>query len=192
MGAVRVLRRLVPLVLAASLLAACGDGSSSESSGGDSTILGASAGFEVRTVYARHSPGLTLGPQLPKPVLEELSSQSCPMQPHIVAELLMECDTGDTVYLLKNPLLQGGVATATPTRIGHKDLWYVEVKLDPSVSQKLSSELSSMTGSQLAFTYDGAVLTSIAVDSSFHPEHFAITGEFSKASASKLARELTA
>jgi preprotein translocase subunit SecD len=191
MGAVRVLRSLAPLALVAGLLAACGGGSSSDS-GADSTVLGASAGFEVRTVYARHSPGLTLGPELPKPLVEELSSQSCPMQPHIVQALLMECDTGDTVYLLKNPLVQGGVATATPTQIGHKDIWYVAVKLDPTVSHKLSSELSSMTGSQLAFTYDGAVLTSIAVDSSFHPEHFAITGEFSKASATRLAHELTA
>jgi preprotein translocase subunit SecD len=66
------------------------------------------------------------------------------------------------------------------------------VKLDPSVSQKLSSELSSMTGRQLAFTYDGAVLTSIAVDDSFHPEHFAITGDYTRASATKLAQDLTA
>jgi hypothetical protein len=35
------------------------------------------------------------------------------------------------------------------------------------------------------------VLTSIAVDSSFHPEHFAITGEYTKATATQLASELT-
>src|SRR3954454_16792147 len=194
MGAVRVLRTLALLTLVAGLLASCGDGSSSESSVGDSTVLGASAGFEVRTVYARYAPGVPLGGQLPKSLVGVMSSQSCPMKPRIVQDLLMECDTGKTVYLLKNPLVQGDVATATPTptQIGHKGLWYVEVKLDPSVSQKLSSELSNMTGSELAFTYDGAVLTSIAVDSSFHPEHFAITGEFSKASATKLAQELTA
>jgi preprotein translocase subunit SecD len=192
MGAVRVLRTLAPLALVAGLLAACGDGSSSDSSVGDSTILGASAGFEVRTVYARYTPGVPFGPQLPKSLVDEMSSQSCPMKPQIVQDMLMECDTGKTVYLLKNPLVQGDVATATPTQIGHKDIWYVEVKLDASVSQKLSSELSSMTGRQLAFTYDGAVLTSIAVDDSFHPEHFAITGDYTRASATKLAQDLTA
>jgi preprotein translocase subunit SecD len=49
-----------------------------------------------------------------------------------------------------------------------------------------------MTGQQLAFIYDGSVLTSIAVDRSFHPAHFDITGDFTKASANKLAQELTA
>jgi preprotein translocase subunit SecD len=77
-------------------------------------------------------------------------------------------------------------------QIGHKDIWYVEVELDPTVSQKLSSQLASMTGQQLAFTYNGVVLTSIAVDSSFHPDHFAITGAYTKATASQLASELTA
>ena len=192
MGAVRVLRTLAPLALVAGLLAACGDGSSSSSSVDDSTVLGASTGFEVRTVYARYAPGVPLGPQLPKSLVDEMASQSCPMEPQIVQDLLMECDTGKTVYLLKNPVVRGGVATATPTQIGHQDIWYVEVKLDPSVSQKLSSELPSMTGTQLAFTYDGAVLTSIAVDSSFDPEHFGITGDYTKASATKLAEDLTA
>src|SRR4051812_16502414 len=147
MGAVRVLRTLAPLALMAGLLASCGDGSSSGSGVSDSTILGASAGFEVRTVYARYAPGVPFGPELPKSLVDEMSSQSCPMKPHIVQDLLMECDTLQTVYLLRNPLVQGDVATATPTQVGHKDIWYVEVKLDPSVSQKLSSELSSMTGS---------------------------------------------
>jgi preprotein translocase subunit SecD len=193
MGAVRALRILAPLALVAGVLAACGGGSSSDSGGGgDSTILGPSTGFELRTVYARYAPGVPFGPQLPKELTQEMASQSCPMKPQIVQGLLMECDTGKTVYLLMNPLVQGDVAKADPKQFGHKGIWYVEVQLDPSVSQKLTSDLSSMTGQQLAFTYDGNVLTSIAVDDSFHPEHFAITGNYTKATATKLAQELTA
>jgi len=190
-GPVRFLRTLAPLVVLAALLAACGNGSSSGSSG-DSTLLGPSKGFEVRTVYARYAPGVPFGPQLPKALVDEMSSQSCPMKPRIVSNLLMECDAAKTVYLLQNPIAQGNVASATPLQVGHHKIWYVKVALDPSVAKKISSELPSMTGEQLAFSYDGTVLTSIAVDSSFHPSHFAITGDYDKASATKLAQELTA
>jgi preprotein translocase subunit SecD len=196
MGAVRLLRTLAPLTLVAGLLAACGNGSSSDSGGqsnvGDSTILGASPGFEVRTVYARYAPGVPFGPQLSQALIHEMSSQSCPMRPRIAQDMLMECDTGKTVYLLRNPIVEGDVATATPLQIGHKNIWYVEVKLSSDVSRKLDSQLASMTGEQLAFSYAGQVLTSIAIDSSFHPEHFAITGDYDKAQATKLAQELTA
>jgi preprotein translocase subunit SecD len=193
MGAVRLLRILAPLAIVAGLLAACGNGSSSGSgSGGDSTILGPSKGFEVRTVYARYAPGVPFVPQLPKALVDEMSSQSCPMKPRIVSNLLMECDAGKTVYLLQNPIAQGDVATATPLQVGHHNIWYVKVGLDEDVAKKLSAELPSMTGEQLAFTYNGTVLTSVAIDSSFHPTHFAITGDYDKAAATKLAQELTA
>jgi hypothetical protein len=193
MGAVRVVRTLAPLVLLVGVLAGCGNGSSSEAGvGGDSTIVGPTGGFEVRTVFARYAPGVPFGPQLPQALVQEMSSQSCPMTARIVQDLLMECDGGKTVYLLKNPVVQGDVASATPVQIGHKNLWYVEIKLDDPVAQKLAATLSSMTGQQLAFTYDGAVLTSIAVDANFHPDHFAITGDYDKAGATKLAQELTA
>jgi preprotein translocase subunit SecD len=179
----------------AALATACGNGQSSGSSdsgSGDSTILGASPGFEVRTVYARYAPGVPFGPQLPQALVNEMSSQACPMQPRIVQGLLMECDTGKTVYLLENPLVRGDVASATALQIGHKDIWYVEVRLDSDVAQEVTSETRSMTGEQLAFTYDGSVLTSLAIDPSFHPAHFAITGDFDKAAATKLAQQLTA
>jgi preprotein translocase subunit SecD len=192
MGAVRLWRILAPLALVAGLVTACGNGSGSSSSPtGDSTVLGASPGFEVRTVYARYAPGVTLGPQLPQALVQELSSQKCPMKPRIVNGLLMECDAAKTVYLLKNPIVRGDVAKATPLQIGHKNLWYVEVGLRPDVATQLANETKSMTGEQLAFSYDGVVLTSIAVDSSFHPAHFAITGDYNHASASKLAQQLT-
>jgi preprotein translocase subunit SecD len=193
MGAVRLLRSLVPLALVAGLVAACGNGSSSGAgSGGDSTILGASPGFEARTVFARYAPGVPFGPQLPKALLQQLSSQSCPMKPTVLDSYLMECDTGKTVYLLKNPVVRGDVASATPEQIGHKDIWYVEVKLDSDVAREVTDQTKSMTGQQLAFSYDGSVLTSLVIDPSFHPGHFAITGDFDKAAATRLAQQLTA
>ena len=191
MGAVRVLRTLAPLLILAGVLAGCGDDSSSDASGGDSTILGATSGFEVRTVYARYTPGVPFGPQLPQELVQELSSQSCPMKPKVVQDMLMECDGGKGVYLLKNPIVEGDVATATPKQVGNKNIWYVEVELEPDVARTIASQTQSMTGQQLAFIYDGSVLTSIAVDSSFHPAHFAITGDYDKASATKLAQKLT-
>lgn len=188
-------KAVVPLALVAPLVTGCNGGSDSSSGSattGDSTILGASSGFEVRTVYARYAPGVPFGPQLPPALVNEMSSQACPMKPRIVQGLLMECDTGKTVYLLKNPIVRGDVASATPSQIGHGNVWYVEVKLEPRVAQIVAKETRSMTGEQLAFSYDGAVLTSLVVDPSFHPGHFAITGNYDKASATKLAQELTA
>jgi preprotein translocase subunit SecD len=191
MGAVRLLRTLAPLLLVGLLAAACGNGSSSGSSSpGDSTILGASSGFEIRTVFARYAPGVPFGPQLSKSLVDELQSQSCPMTPKIADNMLMECDGIKTVYLLQNPLVDGKVATATPLQVGHSKIWYVEVKLDPTVAQQLAAAQKSMTGEQLAFSYGGVVLTSIAIDSSFHADHFAITGDYDKASATQLAQKI--
>jgi preprotein translocase subunit SecD len=190
MGRVRILRPLIPLALVAGLLAACGNGSSSQGSGGDSTILGASSGFEVRTVYARYAPGVPFGPQIPQAVVNEMQNQSCPMKPRITSNMLMECDAGKTVYLLQNPIVDAKVASATPMQIGHKNIWYVEVHLDSTDAAKLAALLPAMTGEQLAFSYGGAVLTSIAIDSSFHADHFAITGNYDKASATTLAHDL--
>ena len=196
MGAVRLLRTLAPLALLALLATACGSGSGSDPGAGDgssaSSTGGAGGTLELRPVYARYATGVALGPQVPKDLLDAMSSQSCPMKPRIVSNLLMECDAGKTVYLLQNPIAQGDVASATPLQVGHHNIWYVKVALDQDVAKKLSSELPSMTGEQLAFSYDGTVLTSIAIDSSFHPSHFAITGNYDKASATKLAQDLTA
>src|SRR5690349_23692437 len=119
MGAVRVVRTLAPLVILAGVLAGCGNGSSSSSSS-DSTVLGPSSGFEVRTVYARYAPGVPFGPQLPQALVQEMSSQSCPMKARIVQGLVMECDGGKTVYLLKNPIVRGDVSSATAEQVGHK------------------------------------------------------------------------
>jgi hypothetical protein len=191
MGAVRLLRTLAPLALVASLVAACGNGSDSSSGTADSTILGPSKGFEARPVYARYEPGVPFGPQIPQAVIKEMQGQACPMVPRITDQLLMECDAEKGVYLLRNPIVEGSVASATAMQLGHGKIWYVEVKLTDAVAQKLAQAVPSMTGQQLAFSYNGKVLTSIAIDQNFHPSHFAITGAYQKASATTLAQELS-
>lgn len=191
MGAVRILRTLAPLAVVAMMAAACGGGSSSSSGSGDSTIQGASSGFEVRPVFARYAAGVPFGPEVPQALVQVMQNQACPMKPQIVDGYLMECDAAKTVYALQNPIATGNAASATAKQIGHKNLWYVEVGLAGTVAQKLSAQIPSMTGEQLAFSFGGAVLTAIAVDSSFHPTHFAITGNYDKSSATKLASELT-
>src|SRR3954463_9395676 len=114
MGAVRHLRTLAPLVLVAGLLAACGNNSSSSSSVDGPTCGGSPGGCETRPVSARSAPGVPFGPQLPQDLVDEMKKQSCPMKPREVQAMLMECDAGKTVYLLKNPFDSGDVAPATP------------------------------------------------------------------------------
>ena len=192
MGPVRFLRTLAPLALVALALTACNGSSSHPSAGAsDSTIMGPSSGFEIRDVFARYAPGVPFGPQLPKALVNEMSNQPCPMKPRVVQGLLMECDGGKSVYLLKNPIVRGNVASATPLEIGKGKIWYIEVKLNPSVATTVAAQTKSMTGEQLAFIYHGVVLTSVAITSAFHPSHFAITGNYDQASATQLAHELT-
>src|SRR6185503_11275482 len=107
MGAVRLLRTLAPLALVAILATACGSGSSSSpSSSGTPSDDGpatTSSSFEVRPVFARYSPGVQFGPQVPKDLVDQMSNQSCPMDPATVQGMLMECDAEKTVYLMKDP-----------------------------------------------------------------------------------------
>jgi preprotein translocase subunit SecD len=190
MGAVRHLRALAPLLLAAGLLAACGNNSSSSSSATDSTLVGDTGGFEIRPVYARYAPGVPFGPEVPKAVLTQMQQQSCPMKPRVVSDMLMECDAGKTVYLMQNPIVQGGVTSATAKQIGHKNLWFIEVGLDQTATAAMQDEIKNQVGAELAFIYGGQVVTSIAVDTSLHADRVAVLGDFDKAKATQLAQQI--
>jgi hypothetical protein len=191
MGAVRHLRTLAPLALVAGLLAACGNNSSSSSSVDDSTVVPSSGGFEIRPVYARYAPGVPFGPQLPKDLVDLMKQQSCPMKPHVVQSMVMECDAGKTVYLLKNPIVSGDVASATAKQVGHKNIWFVEVGLDDKAAGAMNAVIKDQVGTELAFSYGGKVLTSVVVDQSLHPTHLGLIGDFDKAQATQLASQLT-
>src|SRR4051794_9468509 len=190
MGAVRHLRTLAPLALVAGLLAACGNDSSSSSSADDSTVVGSSGGFEIRPVFARYAPGVPFGPQLPQALVDELKQQSCPMKPREVQAMLMECDAGKTVYLLKNPIVSDDIASATAKQVGNQDIWYVQVGLDQTGTDALDTLVKDQVGTELAFSYGGKVLTSVVVDQSLHPNRIGLIGDFDKAQATQLASQL--
>lgn len=189
MGPVRHLRTLAPpalvATLAAAVLSACGSGSSSS---------GPSAGpadqLQVRQVAGRHDPGASLGPQLPKALAATLAAQTCPTPPKVVDGYLLECDAGGSVFLLKDPIITGGIANATATHVGHQKLWYVKVDLTPDATAKMKAATASMTGLELAYSLGGKVLTTIPVDSQFDPGSLVVLGNYTEAQAQQLATRL--
>jgi hypothetical protein len=195
MGPVRLLRSLVPLVLVAGLAAACGNGSSSQPGGAGSppgtgvapSIPGNQ--LEVRPVYARYATGVQLGPQIPQDLVKTLSSTSCPTKARVVRGMILECDAGKTVFLLRSPIVVGGVASATAAEL--QKIWYVKVELDSSAEAKLKAALPSIQGSELALSFGGQVLTAPIVDPSFATDHLAIIGNFDQKTATKLAAQIS-
>ena len=188
MGAVRHLQILAPLALVAGLLAACGHDSSS-SSVDDTTIAPASAGFEVRPVYARYIPGVpSVGRQLSGDLLDAVKAQRCPIKPHVVQSMLLECDARKAVYLLQNPIVSGDVATATAKQVG--GTWYVRIGLDDTGTKAMDSLIKDETGLEVAFSYGGEVLTSLVVNQGLHPDRLALIGDFDKAQATNLASKI--
>jgi preprotein translocase subunit SecD len=165
-----------------------GDGSTSSSTGG--TTSGGS--LELRPVYARYTTGVPLGPQVPKDLLDAMSAQSCPMKPAELQGMVMECDAGKTVFLLKDPIVSGDVTKADVQQIGHHNLYFLRLTLDPTAAATLDSRAQSMTGTGLAFCFGGSVLTAVIVDSHFSAGHLAITGQYNKAQATRLAAQITA
>jgi hypothetical protein len=199
MGAVRLLRTLAPLVLVTALgllVSGCGSGSSSgpgadgstPTSGGTTSSNGS---LELRPVYARYATGVALGPQVPKDLVDAMSSQSCPMSPAVLQGMLMECDAGKTVYLLKDPIVSGDVTSASIHQIGKQNLYFLRLTLDPTAASRLDSLAASMTGTELAYCFGGSVLTSVIIDSHFGSSHLAITGNYNKARATALAAQIT-
>jgi preprotein translocase subunit SecD len=192
MGAVRFLRNLAPLILVASLATACGSGSSSgPGASGRTTGTTSSGSLELRPVYARYATGVALGPAVPKDLHAAMASQSCPMEPAELQGMLMECDAAKTVFLLEDPVVSGGVTKADVQQIGHHDLYFLRLTLDPAAAATLDGKAPSMVGTELAFSFRGSVLTSVVVDSHFSAAHLALTGDFNKAQATRLATEIT-
>jgi preprotein translocase subunit SecD len=197
MGTVRLLRIVTPLALVAALATACGSGSSSSSQGSGgpsspSTSVGASSSLELRPVYARYATGISLGPAVPQALVDTMSHQRCPTKPRVVQGMLLECDAGKTVYLLKAPIVSGGVASATAQQIGHKNLWFVKISLDPATAATLGTAAKTLVGSELAFSFGGAVVSSEIIESSFDTGKLAIIGSYTKAQATKLASRIAA
>src|ERR1700760_3257587 len=121
MGPVRLLRSLLPPAVVAVRATACGGGSSSSptssSSGPSGTVAVQPGALEVRPVYARYAPGVPpgaaqLGPTGPPDLVSAMKHYDCSSKPTQLQGMLMVCDTGKTVFLLKDPIISGDVATA--------------------------------------------------------------------------------
>jgi len=198
MGRVSAPRLFAVLAVTAVLAAGCGSGSSSNdgASGGGTTPPAPSGSLELRPVYAHYTQGAPLGAQLgpavPTDLLTALKGHDCSSKPSELQGKLLVCDSDQTVYLLEDPIVSGGVASATPEQVGHKKLWFLKVALDAQATGTLSQAAQSAAGSELAIVLDDKVLSTQIVDPSMANGQLAITGSFDQAQATRLAQQLTA
>jgi hypothetical protein len=198
MGRVSAPRLFAVLAVTAVLAAGCGSGSSSNdgASGGDSTTAPTPSGdLQLRPVYAHYTDGAPLGGQLgpavPKDLLDAMKSHDCSSKPSELQGMLLVCDSDKTVYLLKDPIVSGGVASATPEQVGHKNLWFLKIALDEQATGTLSQATQSLAGSELAVVLEDKVLSSQIIDSSLAGGDLAVTGNLDRAQATKLAHQLS-
>ena len=105
--------------------------------------------------------------------------------------MLMVCGADKTVFLLKDPLVTGGVTSAKAAHIGHQKQWFLRVQLDDAGTSTLSQATQSMAGSELAMVLDDQVLSAPVIDSSMADGHLVVTGDLDQAQATKLATKLT-
>ena len=189
----RLLRFLFPLVLIAGLATACGGGSSSAGASGPAPSTQA---LQLRPVYARYTntaPGAEqLGPQVPKSLGDTLKNFDCSSGTQVVQDMLMLCDGDGTVFLVKDPIVTGGVATAVAKPIHGEKLWFVKVALDPQATQTLSGAVDTSAGAELALVVDDHVISAPIIDSSMKDGTLGVIGNYDEQQAKALATELTA
>jgi hypothetical protein len=192
MGAVRLLRNLVPLVMVAGLATGCGGGSSSSGASGPAPTTQA---LQLRPVYARYTntaPGAEqLGPQVPKALGDTLKNFDCSSGSQDVQGMLMLCDSDGNVYVVEDPIVTGGVATAVAKPIRGEKLWFVKVGLDPQATQTLSGVVNTSSGAELALVVDDHVISAPIIDSSMKDGTLGVIGNYDEQQARALATELT-
>src|SRR5262245_37093672 len=173
MGPVRHLRKLAPLALvatlAAVLLSACGG--SDSSSNGASGPTPSSQALQLRPVYARYAVGVPLGgqqlgPSVPQSLVDTMKNFDCSSGTQDVQGMLMVCDAAGTVFLLKDPFLTGGVATAEAQPIRGEKEWFVEVGFDPQATTTLSNAVDTQAGTEVALVVDNKVISAPIIDDS--------------------------
>ena len=94
------------------------------------------------------------------------------------------------MFLLKDPIITGGIANATD-QVVHEKLWWVKVDLTPDATAKMKAATASMTGLELAYSLGGKVLTTIPVDSQLKPGSLVVLGDYNEEQAKQLATQLT-
>ncbi len=198
MGAVSAPRFLAVLALTAVVAAGCGSGSSSnDASSGGSAATAPSGSLELRPVYARYAQGVPLGdsqlgPTVPKAVLSSMQNYDCSSKPTELDGMLMLCGTDKTVYLLKDPIVSGGVDTAMPKHIAGQKEWYLKLSFDQQATDTLANATQTMAGSEVAIVLEDQVLSAPVIDSSMADGHVVVTGDLDQAQATKLAQRIEA
>jgi preprotein translocase subunit SecD len=186
---VRLLRTLVPLALVAGLVAGCGGGSSSSAAPAAS-----GKALQLRPVYAKYDSnaptGEQLGPQAPKALLDTLKSFDCSSGPQELQGLMLACDTTGAVYVLKDPLTTGGVASAVAKPIHGEKLWWVKLALDTQATSTLAQAVRTMTGTELALVVDGHVVSAPILQPSMSDGTLGVTGDYDEQQAKALAAQL--
>ena len=195
MGPVRHLRNLAPLAvvatLAAVLLSACG-GSDSSSNG----AAPSAQALQLRPVYARYAVGAPLGgeqlgPSVPQDLVDTMKSFDCSSGTQEVQGMLMVCDSVGTVFLLKDPFLTGGVATAEAKPIRGEKEWFVDVAFDSDAKATLSKEVDTSAGTEVALVVNDHVISAPIIDDSMKDGTLGVTGNLNEKQAKALAAQLT-
>src|SRR5262249_50076265 len=76
-----------------------------------------------------------------------------------VQGMLMVCDSVGTVFLLKDPFLTGGVATAEAKPIRGEKEWFVDVAFDSDAKATLSKEGDTSAGTEVALVVNDHVIS---------------------------------
>jgi hypothetical protein len=184
----------VPLVLIAGLATACGSGSSSDGAGGAAP---SSKALQLRPVYARYAVGVPLGgeqlgPAVPQALVDTMKNYDCSSGTQELQGMLMVCDSVGTVFLLKDPIVTGGVATAVAKPIQGEKEWFVKVGLDSQATSTLSDAVDSMSGTELALVVDDRVISAPVIDSSMKDGTLGVTGDLNEKQAKALATQMAA
>ena len=108
----------------------------------------------------------------------------------------MLCDGDGTVFLVKDPIVTGGVATAVAKPIHGEKLWFVEVALDPQATQTaVRRRRHECRCRSSPWWLDDHVISAPIIDSSMKDGTLGVIGnsdeQQAKALASRAHRELT-
>lgn len=180
-------------MLVAGLATACGSGSSSDGASGPAP---SGKALQMRPVYARYAVGAPiggeqLGPQVPEALVDTMKNFDCSSGTQDVQGMLMLCDSIGTVFLLKDPIVTGGVATAVAKPIHGEKLWYIKVALDPEATSTLAKAVDTMPGTEVALMVDDKVISAPIIDSSMKDGTLGVTGDYDEQQAKALATSLS-
>src|SRR6478736_2799444 len=105
----------------------------------------------------------------------------------LIACLATACGSGSSSSSSGTPSDGGSATTSTALEVRPVFARYspgVQVALDPATASTLAAGTKALTGTDVAYSFQGKVLTSVIVDPSFNSSKLAIIGTYDKAQAS--------